>query len=58
MSDSREFNAVIENEFWYNKNVEVLNRDSFPEKKQEPDFPDEKSQDSPNIQTGGPKPIN
>ena len=30
MSDSLEFNAVIENEFWYNKQPEVLNRASLP----------------------------
>ena len=28
--DSREFDAVIENEFWINRNEEVLNRASVP----------------------------
>ena len=56
--DSREFDAVIENEFWINRNEEVLNRASVPQKKEEPDLPDETVQDSPNIKNDGPKPIN
>ena len=47
MSDSLEFNAVIENEFWNNKQPEVLNRASLPEKKEEPDFPNDNSTESP-----------
>ena len=57
MSDSLEFNAVIENEFWYNKQPEVLNRASLPQKKEEPDFPND-TFDSPRIQDDGPKPMN